>query len=198
MNFLAHAYLSFREPDLLLGNLISDFVKGKKILEYPLTVQKGIRLHRAIDRFTDLHPATLAIKEIYRPDYRLYGGAFADIIYDHFLAKDPRIFPEPSLTQYTDWVYRQLDVVQDLFPQPFAQMYPYMKRDNWLLQYKEPKGIARSFQGLVRRAKFLTESEKAWELFIKHYPTLQQHYDDFFPAVESFTRQLHQELLEKD
>jgi hypothetical protein len=29
MNYLAHAYLSFNEPDILVGNLISDFVKGK-------------------------------------------------------------------------------------------------------------------------------------------------------------------------
>ncbi|MFY7899136.1 MAG: ACP phosphodiesterase, partial [Chitinophagaceae bacterium] len=30
MNFLAHAYLSFQQPSLLIGNMISDFVKGKK------------------------------------------------------------------------------------------------------------------------------------------------------------------------
>lgn len=30
MNYLAHAYLSFDEPEILVGNMISDFVKGKK------------------------------------------------------------------------------------------------------------------------------------------------------------------------
>ena len=30
MNYLAHAYLSFNKPDILAGNIISDFVKGKK------------------------------------------------------------------------------------------------------------------------------------------------------------------------
>ena len=30
MNYLAHAYLSFGDPDVLTGNMISDFVKGKK------------------------------------------------------------------------------------------------------------------------------------------------------------------------
>ena len=30
MNYLAHAYLSFGYSELLVGNLISDFVKGKK------------------------------------------------------------------------------------------------------------------------------------------------------------------------
>ena len=30
MNYLAHAYLSFNDPEILVGNMISDFVKGKK------------------------------------------------------------------------------------------------------------------------------------------------------------------------
>jgi acyl carrier protein phosphodiesterase len=51
MNYLAHAYLSFKHEDILLGNLISDFVKGKKKFDYPLLIQKGITLHRNIDTF---------------------------------------------------------------------------------------------------------------------------------------------------
>ncbi len=35
MNYLAHAYLSFGDPDILAGNMISDFVKGKKKFDYP-------------------------------------------------------------------------------------------------------------------------------------------------------------------
>jgi acyl carrier protein phosphodiesterase len=38
MNYLAHAYLSFNEPEILTGNMISDFVKGKKKFEFSLTI----------------------------------------------------------------------------------------------------------------------------------------------------------------
>jgi acyl carrier protein phosphodiesterase len=41
MNYLAHAYLSFGDPAWTTGNLISDFVKGKQRLEYPLRIQQG-------------------------------------------------------------------------------------------------------------------------------------------------------------
>jgi acyl carrier protein phosphodiesterase len=41
MNYLAHAYLSFGEPDILAGNMISDFVKGKKNSITP-TVSKWV------------------------------------------------------------------------------------------------------------------------------------------------------------
>ena len=37
MNFLAHAFLSFNDPDILTGNMISDFVKGKQKFDFPLT-----------------------------------------------------------------------------------------------------------------------------------------------------------------
>ena len=63
MNFLAHAYLSFDYTDILLGNMISDYVKGKKKFEYPPEIQSGIMLHRMIDEFTDNHPATKIAKE---------------------------------------------------------------------------------------------------------------------------------------
>ena len=58
MNYLAHAFLSFNDSGLLIGNMISDFVKGKKQFDYTPDIQKGIRLHRMIDTYTDAHPAT--------------------------------------------------------------------------------------------------------------------------------------------
>ena len=56
MNFLAHVYLSGNDFEVALGNLIADRVKGKQIQHYPLKIQKGIKLHRSIDNFTDNHP----------------------------------------------------------------------------------------------------------------------------------------------
>ena len=53
MNYLAHAYLSFNDQEILTGNMISDFVKGKKKFDYPSRIQAGINLHRLIDNFTD-------------------------------------------------------------------------------------------------------------------------------------------------
>lgn len=67
MNYLAHAYFSFGDPAILTGNMISDYVKGKKQFDYPIAIQKGIKLHRAIDQFTDDHATTKAIKQIFLP-----------------------------------------------------------------------------------------------------------------------------------
>src|SRR6266487_5277817 len=88
MNYLAHAYLSFGNNEILIGNMLSDFVKGKTKFSFPLNIQKGIFLHRAIDSFTDIHPVTKHAKQVFKPVTGHYAGVFTDIVYDHFLAAD--------------------------------------------------------------------------------------------------------------
>lgn len=186
VNYLAHAYLSFNVPAVLVGNLISDFVKGKKQFDYPADVHKGIVLHRAIDTFTDEHAVTAAAKTIFRPHYRLYSGAFVDVVYDHFLANDVQLFPDNRLFEFSQEVYSALDQYVSLFPVQFHSMYPYMKEYNWLYGYHQRLGIEKSFQGVVRRSAYLTESRVAFTLFEDNYEVLQQCYADFFPALKAF------------
>ncbi|MDF2190790.1 ACP phosphodiesterase [Paraflavitalea sp. CAU 1676] len=188
MNYLAHAYLSFNIPPILVGNMISDFVKGKKQFDFAPDVQQGIRLHRAIDQFTDEHPATARAKEVFRPHYRLYSGAFVDVVYDHFLARDVNQFSNDRLFDFSQTVYSTLEQYAGIFPRDFQLMFPYMKKHNWLYHYGEPESIGRSFEGLVRRSAYLTESKIAFGLFERHYDEFQVCYDAFFPEVKSFVR----------
>lgn len=186
MNYLAHAYLSFNDPDLLLGNMISDYVKGKTQYNYSPAVQKGIRLHRAIDAFTDNHPATRKAKVYFQESYRLYAGAFIDVVYDHFLATDPSIFPNAALPAFAEKVYQMLEPRQPEMPDRFRAIFPYMRSQNWLAGYAELEGIGHSFRGLVRRSAYLSDAAPAIELFNMHYQSLGQYYREFMPAVHQF------------
>ncbi|HEY9258295.1 ACP phosphodiesterase, partial [Chitinophaga sp.] len=110
MNHLAHAYLSFRQPDLITGNLIADFVKGRKnMAAFDVGIQQGIRIHRAIDTFTDQHPVTGRAKLFFRPSCGLYSGVFTDLVYDHFLAADPERFTNDSLYSFARYVYSEVN-----------------------------------------------------------------------------------------
>ncbi|MBI2731199.1 MAG: DUF479 domain-containing protein [Sphingobacteriales bacterium] len=195
MNYLAHAYLSFNKPEILAGNMISDFVKGKKKFDYSLTVQKGIALHRFIDAFTDDHAATKQAKEIFRADYRLYSGAFVDVVYDHFLATDTNEFTGEELMNFTQTTYQQLSGYAGIFPERFLKMLPYMQAQNWLYNYRFTWGIEKSFGGVVRRSAYLTESNKAFELFQNNYNKLLQCYKEFFPAVKLHAREKLNQLM---
>ena len=195
MNYLAHAYLSFNHEEILIGNLVSDFVKGKKKFDFSKGIQKGITLHRSIDQFTDDHETTKKAKEIFRPCYRLYSGAFIDVVYDHFLANDEREFSETGLKDFAERVYASIEPHVDYLPSRFAKMFPYMKMQNWLFNYRTKWGTEQSFEGLVRRAAYLTESETAAALFEENYGELEQCYQDFFPDLKLFARHLYEEII---
>ncbi|MFT4023056.1 MAG: ACP phosphodiesterase [Flavihumibacter sp.] len=187
MNFLAHAYLSFRQPEILTGNMVSDFVKGKAKFGYPLPVQEGIVLHRAIDSFTDAHRVNAVARKLFHPAVGKYAGAFLDVVYDYFLANDPIVFPAQSLHSFTQWVYDSLEKNLAVCPPPFREIFPYMKNNDWLGGYREEEKLKRSFQNLVYRAAYLHDVSAAWEAFTEKKPQLEAAYQRFFPELMLFT-----------
>ena len=201
MNYLAHAYLSFGIPEITVGNLISDFVKGKKKFDYPGRIQAGISLHRSIDTFTDTHPVTRIAKSYFRADYGLYAGAITDVAYDHFLANDPVAFSpaeggeaEGSLAAFAQKTYDQLAAWESVFPERFARLFPYMRSQNWLYHYRWKEGIFNSFAGLSRRAAYMPGPEQACRLFETHYRELEACYKEFFPLLKDFAFQTLEHL----
>jgi acyl carrier protein phosphodiesterase len=195
MNFLAHSYLSFHQPEILIGNMISDFVKGRKKFDYPEAIQKGIQLHRDIDTFTDDHPTTKEAKQFFKPAVGLYAGAFIDVVYDHFLATDQQQFLEMKLNDHCQNTYEVLHENTMLLPTKFQMMLPYMMSQNWLFNYQHLWGIENSFGGVARRATYLNSSSEVFGLFKHNYNELQKCYNAFFPQVKAFAFTELQRLL---
>jgi acyl carrier protein phosphodiesterase len=187
VNYLAHAYLSFGDPEIVTGNLISDFVKGKKKYEYPHRILAGIDLHRHIDQFTDEHPLNKQVSKAFKPDYGLYSTAFMDVVYDHFLAMELIKDGPDEFEEFTQEVYRQIETFLRILPATFNNIFPYMKQHNWLFNYQFSWGIEKSMEGLVHRAAYISESETAFRIFNEHYDEFQKAYDSFFPELRSFS-----------
>ena len=55
---------------------------------YDLSIQKGIKLHRKIDLFTDSHPISRELRAMLFDQYRHRSRVILDLFYDHFLAAD--------------------------------------------------------------------------------------------------------------
>lgn len=195
MNFLAHAYLSFGHPHVLAGNMISDFIKGKRKFDYDPLIQLGISLHRSIDNFTDAHPVTHEARQYFRKEYGLYSGAFIDVVYDHFLATDKNEFSSGKLLEFSSVTYSQLESFYTIFPDRFRLLFPFMKQQNWLYHYKDREGIYNSFKGLVRRALYMNDADPAIRIFERNYKELNAAYNEFFPALKEFSFSSFQEMI---
>ena len=190
MNYLGHAYLSFGNGDILTGNMMGDHVKGKVVLDtFPPGIKAGIVLHRKIDEFSDMHPATQRAKLLFKADYRLYAGAIMDTLYDHFLANDPKIFrTEADLLAFTATAYDQMTQNAAFFPPRFAEYFAHMQQHNWLYGYRSLKGMERALNGLARRAIHMPPPEKAYETFIGNFYILNQCYYELIDDLVQFVK----------
>ena len=109
MNFLAHIYLSGENKLVTIGNFVGDGVRGNKFKNYPKDVQIGIQLHREIDTFTDAHPIFRQSTKRLHKGYGHYSGVIVDIFYDHFLAKNWKVYSDVPLADYIQEFYKSLN-----------------------------------------------------------------------------------------
>lgn len=188
MNFLAHAYLSFDYEPLIIGNMISDFVKGKKKYDFDEDIQKGIALHRSIDTFTDDHPLVKEAKEAFRAEVGLYAGAFVDVSFDYFLANDPQVKTAAQWQQFSQKIYSVLIKNSHLLPQKFLMLLPWMVREDWLFNYRFEQGMKNSFRNVVKKAKFLDDDVDVFPAFNENRQLLAKKYTAFFPELYSFAK----------
>lgn len=184
MNFLAHLYLSGNDEELLVGNFIGDFVKGSQMDQYPANIQKGIRLHRSIDSYTDNHEVVLQSKIRLREKFRHFAPVIVDVYYDHFLAKDWASFSSTPLLEYTENFYQTMDAYYDILPKGVVHMLSYMARDNWLYNYQFIEGIDKALTGMSRRTKYENKMDEASQALIDHYEEFKQEFHQFFPELQ--------------
>lgn len=195
MNYLAHALLSFDQEEILAGNMLGDFVKGKNYLKFSQPIQHGILLHRFIDRFTDEHPLVHEAMTVFKPTFLLSAGVFTDISFDHFLANDKRYFNEESLFKFTNETYASLNKYNYLFDEKMSLFFGYMAEYNWLFHYKDIAGIEKSIRGICKRYPRLGDAEIALDIFINNYEKLRGLFERFFPELIEKSKEKLSELV---
>lgn len=186
MNFLAHAYLSKDHPELLVGNLFADFVRGKQIDNFPHNVRQGIRLHRDIDAYTDTHPVVREAKYLFADSAHRYGSSFLDVSFDHFLAIDAQREPNEGWMKFTHTCFDKADVYLHLLHPDYHGFFNSMRSENWLYNYRHKWLIEKNFGRMKRHLKFLDEDADIYGDFERNYLHIEEAYHAFFPDLERF------------
>ena len=194
MNFLAHIYLSFDDPEITLGNFFADHIRGNKYFHYPERIQKGILLHRAIDSFTDANPIARKSSKRLHKNYSHYSRVIVDIYYDHFLAKNWSDYSKTPLAIFVEDFYDLLKKNYELLPLGTQRMMPYMISDNWLYNYSNLEGISRVLQGMNQRTKNRSKMNFAIMDLEEHYVEFENEFRAFFKELITFSRQKFNEL----
>lgn len=183
MNFLAHAFLSGNDPDVLFGNFVADSIKGNMIERYSDKVRQGVVIHRAIDNFTDHHPVVRKSIERLQPSFRKYSGVVTDIYFDHFLAKYWNDYSDQDLAAFASRVYKLLIMRYALLPPRSKRILPWMIAQNWLVGYANLNDLQRVFYVMSRRARFDSGMDQAVVFLKIHYGEFRDDFRIFFPEL---------------
>lgn len=198
MNYLAHLYLAENTPESRLGNLYGDFVKGKLIhLDYPHVIIKGIWEHRQIDTFTDHHPLTSACRMLIGAKNKRYSGIAADVIYDHFLAKNWTKYSAQPLAEFVQEMYDLLQSRFDTLPPKLQYVVPFLLKENWFMRYATVDGIQdvleRMGRRMAREFERPNEFAEVCQDLVTHYETFEAHFAAFFDDLQTYVHDLRKD-----
>ncbi len=186
MNILAHIYLSGSIDDIMLGNFMGDFVKGKQYNQYNESIRKGILLHRQIDSITDSHISHLQTRNRFREKYGLYSGIVVDILYDHFLAQYWDMYHPEPLELFAQKVYRYIELNDAIFPAKLKTVTPYIIKNNWLELYKSFDGLERVLNGMAKHTSMPNETHFAISILKNDYNAIKSEFENVIALLINF------------
>ena len=193
MNFLAHFLLSADDDELRLGNLLGDFVKGRvEHYAHPGVSERmrtGIRLHRAIDSFSDGHAIVHRSKQRIAGRYGRLSGAIVDVYYDHVLAREWHVHGTGDLATFSGDVYRTLRGNLGRLPPGVHPLVHAMTRGDWLSGYAAIQGIEGALRGMAHRSRVAAGIGTAAEELVSHYDAFAADFGEFFPTLRAHCEQ---------
>jgi acyl carrier protein phosphodiesterase len=183
MNYLAHIFLSGTDNEVMIGNFIGDYVKGKEYTMYPPSIRKGVLLHRRIDAYTDRHKIVHQSMSYFAPKYHKYAGIIVDILYDHFLANSWDKFSPQPLSVYKENLFDCLKKNYAILPERVQFFVPSFIKNDWIEIYSSTEGIINVLARMSMRTTLPDQSEFAREILRKYYIQLQSEFLTYFPDI---------------
>lgn len=186
MNFLAHLFLSGDDPELLVGNLMGDFVKGRLTGAFPRPIERGIELHRRIDSFAAGNTFFIMSKRRIDGSFGHYRGVLVDLFYDHFLAANWDEYAEVTFSRFIADAYRVVRKNEGILPERLRRIVPLLFEE-WLPSYRETEGIDRVLGRMSARITRPNPLGEGIGELRRHYGDMQRDFRGFFPELLDFT-----------
>ena len=189
MNFLAHLFLSGDDEEVMVGNLLEDFVVGRvdhpRNQQFNNNIKNGILLHRLIDSFTDKHPSISACKSVLYEKYHKYAAVVIDIFFDHYLTIHWNEYSSENFDNFRKRVHYSFQNHWKVLPEKMKPMIESMIKHDWLKNYGEFWGIERALTGISHRTAYESNMENAVEDLKLHYDLFDAQFKVFFPLMIS-------------
>ena len=181
MNYLAHAFLSCDQEELLVGNLLTDLMRLKERNSLPEHFQNGVQLHLLIDDFSDQHIENMNCKAILRPYVGKYAPVVLDIYQDHLLCNSWHKWSEEPFPSFCNYIHKVL--INSSYESKAMDRLKNMAKQSWLLMYKEKSEMENVFKGVQKKISQPELFDSIMEKIEKIENELETSFLRFFPQM---------------
>ncbi len=197
MNYIAHIQIGAHTQTHLLGNFLGDFVKGSNLAHLPKSLSQGIRLHRSVDVYTDVHPAVKACKQRFPKGLRRLSGVVLDIYFDYLLMQNWPQYSDKSSEQLFEQFYQQLKGNSLSVSQHFDQVATRLIKHRWLDQYQYLPTCFQAMLSIEKRLNNKVQFAQQAKVFIDNNSeflesSFHQFYPDCLKHAEQFIQRYNQ------
>lgn len=179
MNYLAHAFLSFNNEPITVGNFIADHIKLSDTGHLPPEIKQGVLLHRRIDYFTDAHPLFIKSKRHFYNGFERYSGVLTDIYYDFVLAKNFDKFSDIGLSDFTQNIYSILQSNKHHLPESANRFLNYVLKNNTFFEYSKIEGVELVLKHLSHRINHGILLNESLPLFLQNEKAIEEDFLEF-------------------
>lgn len=185
MNHLAHFALA--DDDHLVGSFLGDHIKGRLTGQLPGHIERGIRLHRAVDAFTDSHAIVKRSINRFDAPYRRYAGIVTDLAFDYILARQWHDYYEEALDDYSARTLMKLLEDEHHLPERALASARRMHERNALAHYGTESFLEHSFIFLGQRLSRANPLDSVLPVCLELMPSLERDFAAFYPELVQFS-----------
>lgn len=189
MNYLAHAFLSHPNSQVILGNIMADSVKGRACLGSLLpAVRAGVLQHRAVDKFTDEHPYCLEGRNFLVSIRPLHRAPVFDILMDKLLARSWSRWTREPLDVFAERIRTIVETLQPLHVPRFGNLADRIINDGALVKGTTAAGQRFLLERIGERWGDAGLLLPALNDFARHEDDLVAGFQDFFFEAQASAR----------
>lgn len=183
MNFLAHSLLGFEDSELIAGQFCGDFVRGRDLSRFPAGIERGIRLHRYLDRFADTYEPFQRFKLDMHSLPRRFSGIVIDVLFDHYLATHWVQVSEKSLEEHAAFVHRSLLAHDSVFPDSLKRFTLALQEYDILENNRSLQSIEYTLLRLSQRSSRFSPLALTQAQLKPLSESLHDYFEGFYPKL---------------
>lgn len=196
MNHLAHLLTAGDNHELRLGVLLGDHVRGRNAMQaYPAMIAAGIKLHRAVDSFTDQDQSLADLRNTFSSPYRRYVGIMLDVYFDHLLSLEWSAHCPQTLTDFNTSILQLLAANRERLPNGLERFRRYAEKTGVLARYGDVEILQQVFFGISQRLRHENPLAESLDVLQPRNADIDMAFKRFFPRLMTFAEDWKQQHL---